>query len=58
MRRSVFHPHAGWQITSPASSGSTDGRWHATNGKAHPAAATRDALLHRWGQDATARPEP
>ena len=56
MRRIVFHQHAGSQITSPASN--DDSRWHATNGKAHPAAATRDALLHRWGQDATARPEP
>jgi hypothetical protein len=44
MRRIVFHQHAGWQITSPAAS-NRDGRWHATNGKAHLAAATLDALL-------------
>jgi len=43
MRRIVFHQHAGWQITSPASN--DDSRWHATNGKAHLAAATLDALL-------------
>jgi hypothetical protein len=45
MRRIVFHQHAGWQITSPAASDSTDGRWHATNSKAHLSAATLDALL-------------
>jgi hypothetical protein len=43
MRRIVFHQHAGWQITSPASN--DDSRWHAANGKAHLAAATLDALL-------------
>ena len=43
MQRIVFHQHAGWGITSPASS--DDGRWHAANGKAHLAAATLAALL-------------
>ena len=37
MQGIVFHQHAGWQITSPASN--DDSRWHATNGKAHVAAA-------------------
>jgi hypothetical protein len=43
MRRIVFHQHAGWQITRPASN--DDSRWHAINGTAHLAAATLDALL-------------
>ncbi len=45
MRRIVFHQHAGWQITSPAISDSKDGRWRATNSKAHLSAATPEALL-------------
>jgi len=42
----VFHlqrPH--WRITSPASSGNSDGRWHATDGTTHLTAASLDALL-------------
>ena len=46
MQRIVFRQHAGWQITSPAANASSDdSRWHATNGKAHLAAATLDALI-------------
>ena len=44
MRRIVFHQYEGWQIISPAASNS-NGRWHASNDKAHLAAATLDILL-------------
>ena len=46
MRRIVSHlKRPGWRITSPASSGSGDGRWHATDGTTHLSAGSLDALL-------------
>ena len=46
MRRIVFQlKRPGWRITSPASSNSGDGRWHATDGTTHLAAGSLDALL-------------
>ena len=46
MQRIVSHlQRPDWRITSPASSDSDDGRWHATNGKVHRSAASLDARL-------------
>ena len=46
MRRIVFHlQRPDWRITSPASSDSEDGRWHATDGNVHLSAMSLDALL-------------
>jgi len=46
MRRIVFHLQCpDWRITSPASSGKPDGRWHATDGTTDLPAASLDALM-------------